>query len=265
MDKSLEIKNQLIPLKQDNNGRIVVDGRELHDFLLVQQDFSNWIKKQVENIGAIEGKEFSLLKAKTSEIGGRPSIEYQLTVELAKEICMVAGVAPRANKETKELSKKARQYFIQVEKYWNSPEMVMKRALEFANKQVGELETKVFALEEEKKANAPKVVFADAVSTSNTNILVGELAKILKQNGIETGQNRLFEWLRENGYLIKRKGTDYNMPTQKSIDLGLFDIKESVHLDSNGVNVITKTPKVTGKGQQYFINKFLSNNAETKA
>lgn len=258
MDKSLEIKNQLIPLKQDSNGRIVVDGRELHDFLLVQQAFTDWIKKQIESIGAIEGREFFFLKGKTSEIGGRPSIEYQLTVELAKEICMVAGVAPRANKETKELSKKARQYFIQVEKYWNSPEMVMKRALEFANRQVGELETKVFALEEEKKLNAPKVVFADAVSTSNTNILVGELAKILKQNGVDTGQNRLFEWLRENGYLIKRKGTDYNMPTQRSIDLGLFDIKESVHLDSNGVNVITKTPKVTGKGQQYFINKFLS-------
>lgn len=258
MDKSLEIKNQLIPLKQDNNGRIVVDGRELHDFLLVQQDFSNWIKKQVENIGAIEGKEFSLLKAKTSEMGGRPCIEYQLTVELAKEICMVAGVAPRANKETKELSKKARQYFIQVEKYWNSPEMVMKRALEFANRQVGELETKVFALEEEKKLNAPKIIFADAVSTSKTSILIGELAKILKQNGIETGQRRLFEWLRVNKYLISRKGTDYNMPTQKSMELGLFEIKETSIAHADGHTSISKTPKVTGKGQQYFINKFLN-------
>lgn len=256
MDESLEIKNQLIPLKQDNNGRIVVDGRELHDFLLVQKDFSDWIKNQIESVGAIENVDFIRFPFKR-EGNNATLIGYDLTVELAKEICMVAGVAPRANKETKELSKKARQYFIQVEKYWNSPEMVMKRALEFANKQVGELETKVFALEEEKKLNAPKVVFADAVSTSKTNILVGELAKILKQNGVDTGQNRLFEWLRENGYLIKRKGTDYNMPTQRSIDLGLFDIKESVHLDSNGVNVITKTPKVTGKGQQYFINKFL--------
>lgn len=255
--EELIIKNQLIPLKQDNNGRIVIDGRELHDFLLVQQDFSNWIKKQVENIGAIEGKEFSLLKAKTSEIGGRPSIEYQLTVELAKEICMVAGVAPRANKETKELSKKARQYFIQVEKYWNSPEMVMKRALEFANKQVEELETKVFALEEEKKINAPKIVFADAVSASKTSILVGDLAKILKQNNVDFGQKRLFAWLRENGYLIKRKGSDWNMPTQRSMEQGLFEIKESTHLNGDGVNITTKTTKVTGKGQQYFINKLL--------
>ena len=103
----------------------------------------------------------------------------------------------------------------------------------------------------------PKVVFADAVATSHTSILVGELAKILKQNGIEMGQKRLFAWLREQGYLIKRKGTDYNMPTQKAMDLGLFEIKEGSYVNGSGVNITTKTPKVTGKGQQYFINKFL--------
>ena len=256
MDKSLVIKNQLIPLKQDNNGRIVVDGRELHDFLLVQKDFSDWIKNQIESVGAIENVDFIRFPFKR-EGNNATLIGYDLTVELAKEICMVAGVAPRANKETKELSKKARQYFIQVEKYWNSPEMVMKRALEFANKQVGELETKVFALEEEKKLNAPKVIFADAVSTSKTSILIGELAKILKQNGIETGQRRLFEWLRINKYLISRKGTDYNMPTQKSMELGLFEIKETSIAHADGHTSISKAPKVTGKGQQYFINKFL--------
>ena len=104
----------------------------------------------------------------------------------------------------------------------------------------------------------PKVVFADAVATSHTSILVGELAKILKQNGIEMGQKRLFAWLREKGYLIKRQGTDYNMPTQKSMDLGLFEIKEGSYVNGSGVNITTKTPKVTGKGQQYFINKFLA-------
>lgn len=140
-----------------------------------------------------------------------------------------------------------------LEEALTNPDFLIKLATELKEEQ-----SKRKALEEEKKLNAPKIVFADAVSTSKTNILVGELAKILKQNGVDTGQNRLFEWLRENGYLIKRKGTDYNMPTQRSIDLGLFDIKESVHLDSNGVNVITKTPKVTGKGQQYFISKFLN-------
>lgn len=108
----------------------------------------------------------------------------------------------------------------------------------------------------------PKVVFADAVATSHTSILVGELAKILKQNGIEMGQKRLFAWLREKGYLIKRQGTDYNMPTQKAMDLGLFEIKEGSYVNGSGVNITTKTPKVTGKGQQYFINKFLAKECE---
>ena len=115
-------------------------------------------------------------------------------------------------------------------------------------------------LEEKDKQIAeltPKGVFADAVSASSQSILVGEMAKLLSQNGIQMGQNRLFSWLRENGYLIKRKGAGWNMPTQKSIDMGLFEIKESVHVDGNGCNVITKTPKVTGKAQIYFVNKFM--------
>lgn len=103
----------------------------------------------------------------------------------------------------------------------------------------------------------PKEVFADAVKTSHTSILVGDLAKILKQNGIETGPKRLFEWLRNNGYLIKRNGTDRNMPTQKAMEMGLFEVKESAVNNPDGSVRITKTTKVTGKGQLYFINKFL--------
>ena len=103
----------------------------------------------------------------------------------------------------------------------------------------------------------PKAVFADSVATSHTTILVGDLAKIIKGNGIDIGARRLFQWMRDNGYLIKRKGTDYNSPTQKAMDLGLFKIKESSHVNSDGVTVVTKTSKVTGKGQQYFVNKFL--------
>lgn len=108
----------------------------------------------------------------------------------------------------------------------------------------------------------PKALFADAVATSHTSILVGELAKILKQNGIDMGQKRLFAWLREKGYLIKRQGTDYNMPTQKAMELGLFEIKEGSYVNGSGVNITTKTPKITGKGQQYFINKFLAKECE---
>lgn len=104
----------------------------------------------------------------------------------------------------------------------------------------------------------PKEIFADAVATSHTAILIGDLAKLLKQNGVETGQKRLFVWMREHGYLIKRKGADWNMPTQKSMEMGLFEVKESTVNNPDGSVRINKTTKVTGKGQQYFINKFLA-------
>ena len=112
-------------------------------------------------------------------------------------------------------------------------------------------------LQLEATENKPKVIFADAVSVSEGTILIGELAKILKGNGIEIGQNRLFEKLRRDGYLIKRKGTDYNAPTQRAMDLGLFRVKETAITHSDGHVTISKTTKVTGKGQQYFINLFL--------
>ena len=115
------------------------------------------------------------------------------------------------------------------------------------------------ALEEQAEADRPKVLFADAVTTARNSILVGELAKILRQNGVAIGQNRLFQWLRENGYLVRRKGADYNMPTQKAMELGLFEIKETAISHSNGTISVNKTVKVTGKGQQYFISKFLEN------
>ena len=123
------------------------------------------------------------------------------------------------------------------------------------------------ALKEEREKNKllqadndrmkPKEIFADAVASSHTTILIGDLAKILKQNGVEIGQKRLFAWLRDNGYLIKRNGTDYNMPTQKAMERGLFEIKESTVNNPDGSVRINRTTKVTGKGQQYFINKFL--------
>lgn len=112
-------------------------------------------------------------------------------------------------------------------------------------------------LEAARAVDAPKVVFADAVAVSKTNILVGELAKILRGNGIDIGQNRMFAVLRANGFLINRKGTDWNMPTQRAMDLGLFRIKETTVTHADGHTTISKTPKVTGKGQQYFIERFL--------
>ena len=120
-------------------------------------------------------------------------------------------------------------------------------------------------LQEQVDIMKPKALFADSVSASHTTILVGDLAKILKGNGINIGARRLFQWMRDNGYLIKRKGADYNSPTQKSMNLGLFKIKESSHVNGDGVTVVTKTPKVTGKGQNYFVNKFLKDNKKVEA
>ena len=113
-------------------------------------------------------------------------------------------------------------------------------------------------LEAKVEQDKPKVLFADSVSASKSSILVGELAKILKQNGVDTGQFRLFAWLRENGYLIKREGSDYNMPTQKSSEMGLFEVKQTIITHSDGHITTNKTPKVTGKGQVYFVNKFMN-------
>lgn len=142
----------------------------------------------------------------------------------------------------------------------SDPHKFIALALVEANKLLEAKDRHIERLESKVEQDKPKVIFAEAVTTSKTSILVGELAKILKQNGIQIGQNRLFQWLRDNGYLIKRKGTDYNMPTQKSMEMGLFEIKETSVTHSDGHITISKTPKVTGKGQVYFINKFKDGN-----
>lgn len=133
-----------------------------------------------------------------------------------------------------------------------NPDFLIRLATELKDTQahVKHLEAKI-------DNDKPKVIFAKAVSKSKTSILIGDLAKIIKQNGIDIGQKRLFAWLRDNGYLIKRNGSDYNMPTQRSMELGLFEVKETIISRPDGHVTVNKTPKVTGKGQQYFINKFI--------
>lgn len=134
------------------------------------------------------------------------------------------------------------------------------KALLVADRKIKEKDQQIRQLTDKTEELKPKALFADSVSASDSTILIGELAKILRQNGVDTGEKRLFEWLRDNGYLIKRKGTDFNMPTQRSMELGLFKIKETVVNHSSGYTTVNKTPKVTGKGQQFFINKFLGGN-----
>lgn len=139
-----------------------------------------------------------------------------------------------------------------IEKILDDPDTIIRLATSLKNER-----EKRRALEARAEADRPKVLFADSVTASKSSILVGEMAKLLKQNGVHTGQNRLFETLRKKGFLIRRQGTDYNMPTQKSMELGLFEIKETVINHSDGHTSVSKTPKITGKGQQYFVNMFL--------
>ena len=139
-----------------------------------------------------------------------------------------------------------------LERAITEPDFLIRLATQLKEEQAKRKQAELM-LEEQK----PAVIFAGSVSASKTSILIGELAKILRGNGVQIGQKRLFQWMRENGYLIKRQGTDYNMPTQRSMEMGLFEIKEGSYTNGNGVNIITKTPKVAGKGQVYFINKFL--------
>lgn len=139
-----------------------------------------------------------------------------------------------------------------IQKALTSPDFLIQLATQLKDEQ-----EKRRALEVKIEQDKPKTIFADAITVSKTSILVGELAKLLRQNGIEIGQQRLFTWLRDNKYLISRKGCDYNMPTQRSMEQELFEIKESTYFNSDGSVQIRKTPKVTGKGQMYFINKFL--------
>lgn len=229
-----------------------VSGRELHGKLGIKTAYKDWFPRMCE-YGFTEGEDFcSFLSGST---GGRPATEHQLTIEMAKQICMI---------QRTEIGKQYREYFIELEKKWNSPELVMARALKMANQQIervtAQLETVNAKLEEAK----PKIMFADAVSASKTSILIGDLAKIIRQNGVEIGQKRLFEWLRKNGYLMKN-GTSKNLPTQRSMEHGWFEVKEHVVVTPSGENKITRTTKVTPNGQIYFINKLLSGNLDEGA
>lgn len=233
--------NQLIKVTTNENDEQLVNGRELYEFLDVKDNYTDWFKRMIR-YGFDENIDFMSFSEKSDKPhGGRPQVNHYVKLNMAKEVSMIQRT-PKG--------KQARKYFIQVEESWNNPDKVVQRAMQIQQKKI-----EVLLLENE--SMKPKALFADSVSASRTSILVGELAKLLKQNGVDIGANRLFIWLRNNGYLIKRKGTDWNMPTQLSMEMGLFEIKETVVSHSDGHTSISKTPKVTGKGQVYFVNKFL--------
>jgi len=244
------LMNNLIPVNYDGEKQ-TVSGRSLHEFLEVGTHFKDWFPRMCE-YGFTEGIDFNPLKIEQVQIEGsrevtRATVDYQLTIEMAKELAML---------QRTEKGKQARQYFIQLEKAWNSPEALMARALKMADVKILEYKNAVFQLEGKIEAQRPKVIFAEALEVSNNTILIGELAKILRQNGVEIGQNRLFEKLREDGYLIQRKGESFNQPTQRSMELGLLEIRKRTINNPDGSVRATTTTKVSGKGQIYFVNKF---------
>ncbi|MFC2423629.1 MAG: phage antirepressor KilAC domain-containing protein [Fusobacterium polymorphum] len=243
--------NELIKIEV-KDGQQLVSGRELHKFLEIGTEYMKWFSRMT-NYGFIENVDFIVIVKNDEDdtaFGGiRKSTDHLIKLNMAKEISML---------QRNEKGKEARTYFIKCEEAWNSPEMILARANQIQSRMIEDYAKKIEVLENKVKEDKPKVIFADAVATSQSSILIGDLAKLIKQNGVDTGQKRLFNYLRENGYLIKQKGESYNMPTQKSMELGLFEIKERTGVNPDGSIRISRTPKVTGKGQQYFINVFLS-------
>ncbi|MDM8261898.1 phage antirepressor KilAC domain-containing protein [Ligilactobacillus salivarius] len=235
--------NELINVEVKNDTQIV-SARELYKGLEIAQRFSRWVSNNWSMFE--EGTDFNKCTSSTvvNNGGVRQLDDYEITIDMAKQLAMMVRT---------EKGKQYRKYFLELERKWNDPQEVVKRGYAI-------LQNENARLKIENQAMKPKALFADSVAASHTIILIGELAKILRGNGINIGANRLFQWMRDQGYLISRKGTDYNMPTQRSMNLGLFKIKESTITHSNGSVSISKTTKVTGKGQQYFINKFMKMN-----
>lgn len=223
-----------------NGDKLTLSARELYKELNIAGRFSRWFE-QMSEYGFEENVDFTSVQNCTVVNNGatRELQDYQITLDMAKEIAML-----QRNEKGKEIRRK----LIKLEKAWNSPEKVMARALDIAHKTIANLQI-------ENEEMKPKALFANTVAASDSSILVGQEAKLISQSGCKMGQNRFFAWLRENGYLCS-KGENYNMPTQKSREMDLIEIKIRTVTNPDGSVRETKTPVITGKGQIYFINKF---------
>ena len=241
---------------------IAVSGRELHKGLEIGTRYNDWIERMLkygfeENIDYIVESEkvHAQKRVRTYE-----QSDHIMTLDMAKEIAMI---------QRSEIGKQIRKYFIEVEKEHqklldnqpkdsymiDDPVERAKRWIEEAEQRKA-LETKTQEQAKQIEQDKPKVLFADTLASSKNSILIGELAKLITQGGYPIGQNKLFKWLRDNGFLCK-SGERYNLPTQYSIDMNLLDIKKRVINNSDGSSRVTRTTKVTGKGQNYFVNKFI--------
>ena len=232
---------QIIPIgKSDFAGcpKQTVNARELHAFLEVKSRFNDWVRNRINECRFIENQDFVTLTKNL--VSGGQQTEYFLTLDAAKHFAML---------ERNEKGFEARQYFIDCEKQLQAAPQIP-QTLSEALRLAADLADEKAALLAEQQRNAPKVAFAEAVGNANDTILIRDLAKVLKQNGIDTGEKRLFAWLRANGYL-----TLQNMPMQRAMDMGLFWVSESVIALPDGDRV-RLTTRVTGKGQMYFLDKF---------
>ena len=241
--------NELLKINYETE-QPTVSAREVYEGLEIKTAFKDWFPRMAA-YGFEENQDFILVAQKRATNNPKNPVaiynDYQISVDMAKQICMI---------QRSEKGKLYRQYFIDLEKAWNTPEQIFARALKMADQKIEKLKESNAGLLEDVERMKPKEIFADAVSASTSSILIGDLAKLLRQNGVDTGQKRLFEQLRNEGYLMKT-GSSRNMPTQRYVADGLFQIKETVISNPDGSVRMTKTTKVTGKGQQYFLNKYL--------
>lgn len=250
----MEDKNLVVIDEREVLGKEFKIYGDIENPLFLAKDVANWIEHTdlSRMVNMVDDNE--KLK-RTLFVSGQNREMWLLTEDGVYEVLMQSRkpIAKAFKKEVKIILKTIRQNgMYATDKLLDNPDLAIQ-----AFTKLKEEREKRKALEIEKEQNRPKVIFAEAVETSKSSILIGDLAKLIKQNGVDMGQKRLFIWLRENGYLIKRQGSDYNMPTQKAMELGLFEIKETAVTHSDGHITVNKTPKVTGKGQIYFINKFI--------
>ena len=238
--------NELIKVEVKNNQQ-VVSARDLYNGLKIAQRFSRWVDNNFEMFE--EGIDFYKCTSSTVVNNGavREIDDYIITIDMAKQLAMMVR---------NDNGKRYRKYFLKLEEKWNDPKEVVKRGYEILQNENNQLRIENDQLK-------PKALFADTVAASDDTILVRDLAKFLRQNGINIGQNRLFSWLRDKGYLIK-KSNGYT-PTQKAMDLELFEVSEWTISNNSGKPKIKLTTRVTGKGQNYFVNKFLKDNKKVEA
>lgn len=239
---------ELIKIEYTNDNPTVL-GRDLHEALGVQTSYKDWFPRMCE-YGFTEGKDFNALKIERVQTEGtrvvsRQVTDHQITLSMAKELCML---------QRSEKGKEFRQYFIAVEEAWNKPDAVMARALQMANRTVEQLKKGVAELTEQNAALLPKAEYYDAVKDTSTVIQVKELSAYLCSNGVNIGRNKLFEKLRNDGFLCK-SGETRNLPTQEALDAQLMEVKQSVFV-RNGEVTTGSTTYITQKGLEYFLRRY---------